>query len=178
MANHGVLLAILFASGPSLPCVVAHVLLEEAANSSIGSVDTELTRHSVVICAGVVGVGSARDLDAPMVTLQSSRPRARKLATATVWCVARGNLSDAALQGALDWVCGPMPDQGQVNCGPLQLGNACFTPDTVAAHSSWAFNSYFQSRNASDSACEFQGTGMQVTVDPSESSAAFTILQS
>lgn len=132
-------------------------------------------RRGCVPCAGVVAPSWAstdKDVsDVPKLTLErrmhSSRPRERKLATGTVWCVAKANLSDAALQGALDWVCGPLPDQGQVNCGPLQSGGSCFGPNTVPAHASWAFNAYFQSRNATDSACNFQGTATQVTVDPS-----------
>ncbi|KAG0563267.1 hypothetical protein KC19_8G017400 [Ceratodon purpureus] len=135
---------------------------------------------AIIFALGAVGASSVNDLDVedvPMMTLEqkmyNSRPRERKLATATVWCVAKSNLSDGALQGALDWVCGPLPDQGQVNCGPLQSGGACYDPNNVPSHTSWAFNAYFQSHNASDSACDFQGTGIQVTVDPSTSTCSF-----
>lgn len=92
----------------------------------------------------------------------------RQLATAMVWCVAKANLSDAMLQGALDWVCGPLPSQGQVNCGPVQSGQSCFLPDTLFNHASWAFNVYFQNHNASNEACDFQGTADQVYTDPSK----------
>lgn len=137
---------------------------------------------AVIFALGVIMVGASSVADedvngVAMVTLgrrmDSSRARERKLATATVWCVAKSNLSDSALQGALDWVCGPLPAQGQVNCGPLQSGGACYNPDTVSAHTSWAFNSYFQSHNASDSSCDFQGTAVQVTVDPSTSTCQY-----
>lgn len=93
----------------------------------------------------------------------------RRLTTASVWCVAKPNLSDAMLQGALDWVCGPLPSQGQVNCFAVQGGNNCFLPDTVQSHASWAFNVYFQTHNATNDACDFQGTATQVYVDPSKS---------
>ncbi|KAK8712151.1 hypothetical protein V6N13_147398 [Hibiscus sabdariffa] len=33
-----------------------------------------------------------------------------------LWCVAKNNAEDAALQGALDWACG----QGGADCGPIQ----------------------------------------------------------
>jgi hypothetical protein len=96
------------------------------------------------------------------------RPRERKLATTLVWCIARSNVSDVDLQNALDWVCGPLPGQGQVNCGPISSGGACFDPDTTPHHSSYAFNEYFQQSNASLSACDFSGNAVITNIDPSK----------
>lgn len=119
-------------------------------------------------------------LESRLIGTMSSRPpgpralRSRSLATASVWCVAKSNLSDAMLQGALDWVCGPLPSQGQVNCFAVQSGNNCFLPDSVQWHASWAFNVYFQTHNATNDACDFQGTATQVYVDPSTATCVFT----
>lgn len=112
------------------------------------------------------------DLEAPMITLNETtlhtlRPRERKLATVTVWCISVPNTSDANLQSSLDWVCGPLANQGQVNCGPINSGGACFDPDTVAHHCDWAFNAYFLRMNATAEACDFGGTAQQTTTDPS-----------
>ncbi|XP_024359620.1 PLASMODESMATA CALLOSE-BINDING PROTEIN 5 [Physcomitrium patens] len=131
---------------------------------------------------GVVGDSSVThaSLDyGPMITLdqklyESGRPRGRKLATAMVWCIAKSNVSSTDLQGALDWVCGPLPTQGQVNCGLINDGGSCYQPNDVQSHASWAFNVYFSTHNATNDACDFQGTAQQVTVDPSTATCVYT----
>jgi len=135
------------------------------------------------VVGGASGVSDVADAGVPMLTLDQKlthrsgsgehgehrEHRERRLATATVWCVAKSNLTDAMLQGALDWTCGPLPSQGQVNCFPVQDGQNCFQPDSVQSHASWAFNVYFQNHNATNDACDFQGTATQVYTDPSKS---------
>lgn len=124
--------------------------------------------------------------DVPMINLSeelerlynwsSSSPsggsRRRRLET-FVWCVARTNIPDTALQSSLDWVCGTNPNQGQVNCGPINQGGACFEPNTLKDHCDWAFNAYFQRMNATPAACDFQGAAQQVTTDPSSGTCVF-----
>jgi hypothetical protein len=133
-------------------------------------------------CSGVVaeeskGNVSELDLwvDVPMIDLNEelevyySRPRERRLDTATfVWCISQNNISDTALQSSLDWACGTGTNQGQVNCGPINVGGACYDPNTLQHHCDWAFNAYFQRNNATPSACDFQGAAQEVTTDPSE----------
>lgn len=95
----------------------------------------------------------------------------RRLAGETVvevWCIASGNASDVDLQNALDWACGPLADQGQVNCGPIAVGGACFDPDTTPAHSGYAFNEYFRRMNATLMHCDFNKAATITTIDPSE----------
>ena len=68
-------------------------------------------------------------------------------------------LSDAAMQGTLDYACGNGAD-----CEALRPGGQCHVPNTLLAHCSYAANSYFQANK--DAACDFAGTA----ADPSTSS--------
>ncbi|KAM0828597.1 hypothetical protein ACQ4PT_067436 [Festuca glaucescens] len=87
----------------------------------------------------------------------TASPLARK---ATAWCVCKPGLSDAALQGTLDYACGHGAD-----CDALRPGGQCHDPDTLLAHCSYAANSYFQS--SKDAACDFAGTAALSSTDPS-----------
>ncbi|ERN15184.1 hypothetical protein AMTR_s00056p00158530 [Amborella trichopoda] len=79
------------------------------------------------------------------------------------WCIASPNASERDLKNALDWACG----SGNVDCSAIQPSQACFQPDTLASHASYAFNSYYQQNGASTIACDFGGTGMITTKNPS-----------
>ncbi|KAI4984937.1 hypothetical protein ZWY2020_017567 [Hordeum vulgare] len=78
------------------------------------------------------------------------------------WCVCRADLPDAALQRTLDYACGSAAD-----CKPIQPSAACFAPDTVKAHCSYAVNSFYQRSGQNPLACVFSGTAVLSTVDPS-----------
>jgi len=86
--------------------------------------------------------------------------------SATNWCVAKPNLSETAYQDALDWVCGPLSGQGQVNCGPIQSGQSCYSSDTQTL-ASWAMNAYYQEQGQAAQSCDFQGTATITTSNPS-----------
>lgn len=94
---------------------------------------------------------------------------ARRRLLAQQWCIAKANLADSDYQGALDWVCGQLTGQGQVNCSPIQSGQSCYLPDTYQSHASWAMNAYYQAQGQSNQACDFQGTATLTTTDPSTS---------
>lgn len=81
---------------------------------------------------------------------------------AASWCVARSDASNDALQTALDYACGAGAD-----CLPLQAEGLCFLPNTIQAHSSYAFNSYYQRRARAPGSCDFAGTATIATSDPS-----------
>lgn len=78
------------------------------------------------------------------------------------WCVCKEGLSDVVLQKTLDYACGVGAD-----CNPVKPKGACFNPDTVRAHCSYAVNSYFQKKGEIGGTCDFGGTAAVVGSDPS-----------
>ncbi|AQK62763.1 PLASMODESMATA CALLOSE-BINDING PROTEIN 3 isoform X2 [Zea mays] len=78
------------------------------------------------------------------------------------WCVCRPELADSALQKALDYACGAGAD-----CKPILQSGACFAPDTVKAHCSYAVNSFYQRNSQNPQACVFSGTATLSNSDPS-----------
>ncbi|WVZ23348.1 hypothetical protein V8G54_001892 [Vigna mungo] len=84
------------------------------------------------------------------------------------WCVARSDASNDALQTALDYACGAGAD-----CLPLQAEGLCFLPNTIQAHASYAFNSYYQRRARAPGSCDFAGTATIATSDPSYGSCVY-----
>ncbi|KAM3260355.1 hypothetical protein ACQJBY_051550 [Aegilops geniculata] len=78
------------------------------------------------------------------------------------WCVCRPDLPDATLQRTLDYACGSAAD-----CKPIQRNAACFAPDTVKAHCSYAVNSYYQRSGQNPLACVFSSTAVISSTDPS-----------
>lgn len=79
------------------------------------------------------------------------------------WCVAQPGASQDDVQDALDWACG----LGMVDCRPIKPNGACYEPDTLHSHASFAFNSYYQQNGNSDVACNFGGTAYLTKFNPS-----------
>lgn len=82
--------------------------------------------------------------------------------TTSTWCVARTDATLDALQTALDFACGSGAD-----CEPVQETGPCFVPNTVQAHASYAFNSYYMHLSMDPEACDFSGTATIAKTDPS-----------
>ncbi|KAL8237765.1 hypothetical protein R6Q59_018846 [Mikania micrantha] len=83
-------------------------------------------------------------------------------AESALWCVAKPSVPDPIIQEAMNYACGSGAD-----CESLQPNGDCFQPDTLFAHASYAFNSYWQRTKVAGGTCEFGGSAMLVTVDPS-----------
>ncbi|KAF5192698.1 Glucan endo-1,3-beta-glucosidase [Thalictrum thalictroides] len=81
----------------------------------------------------------------------------------TRWCVAKPSVPDPIIEEAMNYACGSGAD-----CRSIQPDGTCYKPDTLFAHASYAFNSYWQRTKAAGGTCDFGGTGMLVTVDPSK----------
>ncbi|EOA28895.1 hypothetical protein CARUB_v10025141mg [Capsella rubella] len=80
------------------------------------------------------------------------------------WCVAKQDATDTKLQANIDWVC----SQG-IDCKPISPGGVCFDNNNMKSRSSYIMNAYYQSKGGPDDACNFSGTGMFTTNNPSTS---------
>nr|GMC88301.1 glucan endo-1,3-beta-glucosidase 12 [Ipomoea batatas] len=85
------------------------------------------------------------------------------------WCIADEQTPDSELQIALDWACG----KGGADCSKIQKGQACFSPDTVRDHASYAFNNYYQKYKHKGGSCYFKGAAMVTGLDPSHTSCHY-----
>ncbi|XP_024032103.1 glucan endo-1,3-beta-glucosidase 12 [Morus notabilis] len=88
------------------------------------------------------------------------------------WCIADEQTPDDELQVALDWACG----KGGADCSQIQVNKPCYFPNTVRAHASYAFNSYFQRFKHKDGSCYFKGAALITELDPSYKSCRYEFL--
>jgi X8 domain len=77
--------------------------------------------------------------------------------------VCRSGLNDTALQKTIDYACGHGAD-----CTPILQNGACYNPNNVKAHCSYAANSYYQRKNEDGASCDFGGTAVTTSTDPSK----------
>lgn len=89
--------------------------------------------------------------------------------TNQTFCVAKDGADKKMLQAALDWACGP----GKVECSLLLQGQACYEPDNVVAHGTYAFNAYYQKMGKAPGTCDFKGVATVTTTNPSHGSCIF-----
>lgn len=89
--------------------------------------------------------------------------------TNQTYCSAREGADDKMLQAGLDWACGA----GKVNCSAMLQGQPCYEPDTVAAHATYAFNTYYQMNGKKPSTCDFNGVATVTTTNPSHGNCVF-----
>lgn len=109
-------------------------------------------------------------LTAPALAPVSSVPAASSPAQSAspysstgTWCVSNSESSSDLVQAAINWACGA----GGADCASIQVGGACYSPNTVYDHGSYAFNSYFQQYKTEGGTCDFDGAGVLTTENPS-----------
>ncbi|KAF3324051.1 hypothetical protein FCM35_KLT11518 [Carex littledalei] len=89
------------------------------------------------------------------------------------WCVCRTDVSDTVLQKAIDYACGNGAD-----CSPILQNGACYNPNTVKSHCSYAVNSYYQRKGQTSDACNFTSSALASNTDPSYTGCTFPATQS
>ncbi|KAH7440457.1 hypothetical protein KP509_04G108400 [Ceratopteris richardii] len=102
----------------------------------------------------------------------------RRTASQAVFCVARHGADVQKLQEALDWACGKGNNMGSVDCSAIQSGGACYEPNTVADHASYAFTLYYTlHRDAASQACDFHGLATLTPQNPSSGNCVYPTSQ-
>ncbi|KAG6394458.1 hypothetical protein SASPL_145043 [Salvia splendens] len=82
------------------------------------------------------------------------------------YCAAKAGADEEAVQAALDWACGA----GGVDCSALMEGQPCFEPDTLSAHATYAFDSYYQAMGRAEGSCDFNGVATITSTTPNHGS--------
>ncbi|XP_038704096.1 glucan endo-1,3-beta-glucosidase 13-like [Tripterygium wilfordii] len=85
-----------------------------------------------------------------------------KSSSANTWCIANAEVGREKLQNALDYACG----EGKADCHPIQAGSSCYEPNSIEAHASYAFNSFYQKNKRAMGSCDFSGAAFVVSQPP------------
>ncbi|AQK46056.1 translation initiation factor IF-2-like [Zea mays] len=124
--------------------------------------------------SGLGGGGSGSDggpFQPPIIYPPPLAPPLPPGAGQTLWCVAKPTVPDPIIQEAMDYACG-----AGAGCDSILPSGSCYRPNTVLAHASFAFNSYWQQAKATGGTCDFGGTATIVTRDPSYEECKFDLM--
>ncbi|KAF9621191.1 hypothetical protein IFM89_016685 [Coptis chinensis] len=88
-----------------------------------------------------------------------------------LWCVAKPSVPEEKLKVAMDYACG----LGGADCEEIRPHGSCYYPDTMVAHASYAFNSYWQKNKKNGGTCSFGGTAMVINANPSFQQCRFIL---
>jgi len=87
------------------------------------------------------------------------------------WCVANKKATDEQLQANIDWCCSY--EGGFRDCTQINPGGVCYEPNTLRDHASYVMNLYYQNLGRTKDQCTFNGSGSEVTKDPSHDACIF-----
>lgn len=99
----------------------------------------------------------------PPVPVTAPGPPMQSGNTGKTWCVAKAGSPETELTNALNFACG----EGGADCGAIQVGGACYNPNSLQSHASIAFNAYYQKMGRNYWNCYFGNTGVITITDPS-----------
>ncbi|CAK9865036.1 unnamed protein product [Sphagnum jensenii] len=116
--------------------------------------------QSVVYNVGLLASNAATTPSSPSTTPGQSQPVGK------TWCVAKPGAAATDIQNALNFACG----EGAADCSAIQPGGACFWPQTLMSHASYAYNSYYQKNGRNYWNCYFGSTGVITITDPTAGS--------
>ncbi|XP_077220815.1 O-Glycosyl hydrolases family 17 protein [Tasmannia lanceolata] len=102
-------------------------------------------------------------MNPPCVVAPAVPPVAGRGGKKGLWCVAKPSVPSETLQEAMDYACG----EGGADCVEIKPYGSCYSPNTIVAHASYAFNSYWQKNKNKGGSCSFGGTAIIINSDPS-----------
>lgn len=148
--------------------------MEKQSDNSTSSVHSSSGRNKTADSAPSLKGNSTSTSSAKPIAVPTKAPADKTTAVSATsgqsWCVAMNGIPDSSLQTALDYACG----NGGSDCGQIQQGGSCFIPDSVFSHASYAFNSYYQKMGMAPGTCDFAGTAVITTTDPSYGSCIYS----
>ncbi|KAG7967105.1 hypothetical protein I3843_08G081700 [Carya illinoinensis] len=83
--------------------------------------------------------------------------------TTNTWCIAKPSTNNDKLLHNVEYSCG----EANVDCRSIQLGGTCFHPNNAVSHASFAMNLFYQDSGKHPWNCDFNGTGLIVSDNPS-----------